>query len=158
VALKDHLQVLKLSNNKIADIEHVKDLAVLDKLIHLDLTENEVCKVSDYREQVYAVLPQLQVLDGKDRDGTSFISFDDDEYGEEGEFDMENDFKMQEIIDKLDPETRKRFEEGQIGIEDLKALGLISNDFENDGDSYGGYGSEEGEAENGEPEEGGEKR
>jgi len=149
--------VLKLSNNKISTIDQVKSLAVLEKLIHLDLTDNEVCDVKDFRDLVYEALPNLQVLDGKDRDGISFMSMDGEEdYGEEGEFDLENDIKMQEIIEKLDPETRQRFEDGEIGIEDLKALGLIPQDF--DGESYGAYGSEEGEAENGEPEEGGDKR
>jgi hypothetical protein len=104
------------------------------------------------------------VLDGKDRDGTSFYSAEgeDDEYGEEGEDDLEGDLRMQEIIDKLDPDTRKRFEEGEIGIEDLKGLGLIPEDFDIEGESYGDegalYDSEEGEAENGEQEEGGVKR
>jgi len=67
---------------------------------------------------------------------------------------------MQEIIDKLDPDTRKRFEEGEIGIEDLKGLGLIPEDFNVEGESYEheGYGSEEGEEEKGEEEEGGTKR
>jgi hypothetical protein len=80
----------------------------------------------------------------------------EEDYGEEGEFDTENDFRMQEIIDKLDPETRKRFEDGEIGIEDLKGLGLIPDDFEIG--SYDEYGSEEGEAENEESQENGVKR
>jgi hypothetical protein len=77
-------------------------------MIHLDLSENEVCNIDNYRESIYEALPNVQVLDGKDRDGTSYISHDndDDEYGEEGEFDIDDDMQLQEIINKLDPETR----------------------------------------------------
>ena len=154
---KATLEVLKLSNNKISSIDHVKLLAGLDKMIHLDLSNNEVCQLDGYRDKVYEALPNLQILDGKTRDGESYLSLDGEEdYGEEGEFDTENDLRMQEIIEKLDPETRKRFEDGEIGIEDLKGLGLIPDDF--DIDSYGGYGSEEGEAENEESQETGVKR
>lgn len=62
-------------------------------------------------------------------------------------------------MEKLDPETRKRFEAGEINVDDLKGMGLIPQEFDVDA-SYGDiYGSEEGEAENGDPdEEGGNKR
>lgn len=154
---KSTLEILKLSNNRISTVDQVKALTSLEKIIHLDLSDNEVCNVDGYRDKIYEALPNLQILDGKTRDGESMMSFEGDEdYGEEGEFDAENDLRMQEIIDKLDPETRKRFEDGEIGIEDLKGLGLIPDDF--DLESYGGYGSEEGEAENDESQENGAKR
>ena len=52
-------------------------------------------------------MPQIEVLDGKDKDGLSAFSMDDDEaYGEEGEVDMEEDEELAQIIEKLDPETR----------------------------------------------------
>ena len=114
------------------------------------MSDNDVCNITNYRDQVYEILPNVQVLDGKDRDGQSFISFEADEYGEEGEEDMEEDEQMQAIMDKLDPDTRKRFEAGEIGVEDLKGLGILDPDFKLDDDSeYGAeiYGSEEGEAE-----------
>lgn len=149
--------MLKLSNNKIGSIDHVKMLVGLEKMVHLDLSENEVAKIDGYRDKVYEALPQLQILDGKTRDGESYMSFEgEDDYGEEGEFDTENDLRMQEIIDKLDPETRKRFEDGEIGLEDLKGLGLIPDDF--DIGSYSFAGSEEGEAEHEESQENGTKR
>lgn len=130
-------------------------------MTHLDLSNNEVCNIDNYRDLVYETLPNLQVLDGKDRDGGSYSSVENDEYGEEGEFDIENDFQMQEIIEKLDPDTRKRFEDGEIGIEDLKGLGLIPEDLDVDGsygDEEGLFDDEEGEAEGEEPVEGGVKR
>lgn len=106
---------------------------------------------------MYEALPNLEILDGKDKDGESHMSLEGDDYGEEGEFDVEGDLRMNEIIEKLDPDTRKRFEDGEIGIDDLKGLGLIPADFEVE--SYGDemFASEEGEAEL-EDEEAGNKR
>jgi hypothetical protein len=64
-------------------------------MMQLDLSENEVCKIENYRDQVYSALPNLEILDGKDREGESFFSLENEEdYGEEGEFDLENDLKM----------------------------------------------------------------
>lgn len=61
---------------------------------------------------------------------------------------------MDEILKNLDPETKEKFEKGELGIDDLKGMGLIASDVEGD-DSYGDaegeenvdalYGSEEGE-------------
>jgi hypothetical protein len=57
---------------------------------------------------------------------------------------MNNDLAIQEIIDKLDPDTKKRFEDGEIGIDDLKGLGLIPDDDEDDFlEDYGEEGEEE---------------
>ena len=57
--------------------------------MHLDIDENPIAKVEDYRTKVYAALPNLNVLDGKNKDGESVYSEED--YGEEGEFDMDDD-------------------------------------------------------------------
>ena len=88
---KETLVVLKISNNRISTIEQVKQLAPCSELTNLDLSENEVCKIDKYREMVYEALPNVQVLDGHDRDGNSYISDDEEDYGEEGELDMDND-------------------------------------------------------------------
>jgi hypothetical protein len=68
-------------------------------MTHLDLSDNEVCKIENYRDLIYGALPNLEVLDGKDKEGGSYISFDGEDYGEEGEFDVEGDLKMHEIIE-----------------------------------------------------------
>ena len=56
---KEHILVLKLSNNKISTIEQIKGLAPLDNLVQLDISENEVCSVENYKEKVYEILPNL---------------------------------------------------------------------------------------------------
>ena len=71
-------------------------MAPLDLLVHLDISENEVCNLENYKDKVYEILPNLQILDGHDRDGNSFLSEDDEMYGEEGEF--EHDEALLETI------------------------------------------------------------
>ena len=56
---KDTLVVLKISNNKIRTIEQVKSLAPCSELTNLDLGDNDVCKIEDYRDLVYKALPNV---------------------------------------------------------------------------------------------------
>jgi hypothetical protein len=79
-------------------------LSALTNLTQLDISENEVCRTDNFRDQVFAALPNLQILDGKDRDGESFYS--DDDLDEEGEIEDE---ELQNFLSKLDPETKRRF-------------------------------------------------
>lgn len=66
-------------------------------------------------------------------EGKSVYSEEDDDM-EEGEFDMDGMFD-DEMIAKLDPETRKKVENGELGYEELKAMGLLVGE--------GDYGDEE---------------
>lgn len=83
----DSLVVLKLANNKIKALEDIKTLSSFKSLKNLDLGENEVTKIDDYRKKIYGLLPQLEILDGHDKDNQS-VESSDDEYGEEGEYDQ----------------------------------------------------------------------
>ena len=89
------------------------------------------------------------ILDGHDEDNISVSddSEDDDEMDEEGEMEMMD----QEIFQNMDPETKKKFENGEISLEELEKMGIIGFN-----DDYG----EEGELEldEDEDEEGGEKK
>ena len=64
----DTLVVLKLANNKIHSIDDnlVKTLSSFKSLKNLDLGENPITKTEGYREKIFALLPQLEVLDGHD--------------------------------------------------------------------------------------------
>ena len=81
------------------------------------------------------------MLDGKDKDDQSVESDDDeeDDYGEEGEFALNEDEMEipQDVLDKLDPETREKYEKGEINQEELL-------DFLNKADGFDDLG-EEGE-------------
>lgn len=72
----------------------------------MSLIENPVSEQDGYVEKVFAMFPQLEVLDGLDKEGNEVLSEEDEdeeydeEYGEEGE-DYSN----------LDPEIRKKLQE-----------------------------------------------
>ena len=112
--------MLKLCNNKIDTLEEIKCLTGLKSLLKLDLTGNKVCEEEDYTKKVFEMLPSLEVLDMQDKQG-EFVESDedDDEYGEEGEGELDED-----LLAQLDEETKKRLREGNIAPEELEALGL----------------------------------
>lgn len=87
------LQTLKLASNKIATFDDVASLATLKNLRNLDLENNPITKLTGYRDHMYKLIPTLEFLDGKDKDGEEVFSSDEDEdisdYGEEGEEDHE---------------------------------------------------------------------
>lgn len=55
---------LNLSGNKIKDLETLKPLEGFENLKNLDLFNNEVTSIEDYRNKVFALHPSLQYLDG----------------------------------------------------------------------------------------------
>ena len=53
----DTLCVLKLANNKIANLDDLKTLTSFKSLKNLDLVENPVTKIEDYRNKIFRILP-----------------------------------------------------------------------------------------------------
>lgn len=143
---KDTLTILKLSNNKITDLGQIECLKDFEQLMKLDISDNEICKMENYREKVFKVLPNLIALDGQDADGKSVYSEEEDDM-EDGEFDMDGMFD-EEVLDKLDPETRKKVENGELGYEELKGMGLIPDDGYGDEEDFIGEEGEEEKSEN----------
>ena len=93
--------------------------------MRLDLTGNAVQQVENYRDTLFKTLPKLEVLDRTDKNDEDVLSDDDDEdiYGEEGEFELDDD-EDDKILAQLDDDTRKRLQEGKMTEEELEALGL----------------------------------
>lgn len=55
---------LNLSGNKIKDLDTLKPLEDFEHLKNLDLFNNEVTSIEDYRSKVFALHPSLKYLDG----------------------------------------------------------------------------------------------
>ena len=68
------LESLKLANNLIRNFTYLQSLSSLESLISLDLSANPVTEVNDYREQIFELLPNLEVLDGLDKEGNEVAS------------------------------------------------------------------------------------
>ncbi|XP_040183098.1 acidic leucine-rich nuclear phosphoprotein 32 family member B-like [Rana temporaria] len=110
-----NLTHLNLSGNKIKDINTLEPLKKLTNLMSLDLFNCEVTMLNNYRESVFALLPQLTYLDGFDADDQEAPDSDPepdgedaDENGEDGE-DDEDEEELDE--DELD-------EEDEDGVDD----------------------------------------
>jgi len=85
----------------------------------------------------------VHVVDGKDRENESVYteeSFED----EEGEADL-YDAHAATILQKLDPETRERFEKGEMDEQEMKNLGILPDDADEEGEAeFEDYGSDGG--------------
>ncbi|CDW74758.1 acidic leucine-rich nuclear phosphoprotein 32 family member a [Stylonychia lemnae] len=77
----DTLECLKLSNNLIRDFQLLSPLKDISPgvLINLDLSNNPVTEIVCYRDQVFELLPDLEILDGLDREGNEINSENDQE-------------------------------------------------------------------------------
>ncbi|XP_016930346.2 acidic leucine-rich nuclear phosphoprotein 32 family member A isoform X1 [Drosophila suzukii] len=73
------LQCLNLSGNKIKDLETLKPLEQFKNLAVLDLFNNDVTQVDNYREKIFKMLPSLNFLDGFDCDDEEVQSDGDDD-------------------------------------------------------------------------------
>lgn len=63
------LKTIKFGANNLKDYSELEVLAGLKHLVNLDLDMNPIHDKEGYKEKVFEMLPQLQVLDGCDREG-----------------------------------------------------------------------------------------
>ncbi|KAM8974266.1 acidic leucine-rich nuclear phosphoprotein 32 family member A isoform 3-T3 [Pelodytes ibericus] len=115
-----NLTHLNLSGNRIKDLSTIEPLKKLESLKSLDLFNCEVTNLSDYRENLFKLLPQLTYLDGYDRDdieapdsdAEAYEDFDEDAPpGEEGEEDDEEEEEEEVSGEEEDEEAYKEGEE-----------------------------------------------
>ena len=64
ITLIPNLKILDLSNNLITDINKVKELENIQKLIFLTLRGNKICLIRGYRQFIIELCPLLSHLDG----------------------------------------------------------------------------------------------
>ena len=76
---------------------------------NLNLEGNPIASKADYREKVFEIFPELEVLDGTDRDGNVIESVEDDEsdYGEEGEAEE----MSEEVTENIEKEVAETLQE-----------------------------------------------
>uniref|UniRef100_K7F9F8 Acidic leucine-rich nuclear phosphoprotein 32 family member n=1 Tax=Pelodiscus sinensis TaxID=13735 RepID=K7F9F8_PELSI len=127
-----NLTHLNLSGNKIKDINTLEPLKKLPNLHSLDLFNCEVTMLINYRESMFALLPQLTYLDGFDADDQEAPDSDpeadgdglDDEYdengeeGEEDDDDEEDELDEEVIDDEEEDEDDLEGEEEEDGVDD----------------------------------------
>ncbi|XP_065841714.1 acidic leucine-rich nuclear phosphoprotein 32 family member B-like [Oscarella lobularis] len=112
---------LSLSNNRIKSLDILEAISDLKELKSLDLYQCEVTGIDDYRENVFKLLPQLQWLDGVNREG-------------QAESDSEED-EDESSVASSDVEEADNDEEDEDEVPDgLNAVGVAADDEEEDDD------------------------
>ncbi|KFP82079.1 Acidic leucine-rich nuclear phosphoprotein 32 family member B, partial [Acanthisitta chloris] len=116
-----NLTHLNLSGNKIKDINTLEPLKKLPNLHSLDLFNCEVTMLINYRESVFALLPQLTYLDGFDAEEQEAPDSDPEADGDALEDEYENgedDLDEEVIDDEEDEDDDLEGEEEEDGVDD----------------------------------------
>lgn len=95
-------------------MEPLKELKHLERL---DLEDTPLSELEDYREKVFTILPQLNIVDGYDKEGNELdYTTDEDEEGEiddseENEDEEEDDEDEDDSEDDEDDEDEEEEDE-----------------------------------------------
>ena len=108
----ENLESLALDGNQITSLDKFSLLGKLAKLREVCLIDCPVAQTEDYRAKLFALLPQVQIIDDVDREGNvveledSEEDFSDDESGsfDEEEIDLENLYGTEDDDEEEDDE------------------------------------------------------
>lgn len=130
------LKFLTLSDNKFKDLECFESLKGLESLTHLDISGNDFeLEASDLKLKIFELLPQLEFLDGEDKDGNEVKSEDNDDEEDSDEDDEDSEEDEEEDSDD---------EEDGPGLSALyDNTALLDEDDEDDFDAAGAEGGED---------------
>lgn len=153
--LKDSLQLefLSINDNKFKEVSSLEPLKTLTKLSHLDIQGNEF-EEEDHRAKVFELLPHVQFIDGKDKDGNDEEDSDDDEGEEEDEEDEESGEEEDSSGEEEEPGLSALYNNTELLDEDDADFDEAAGEQEQEGDDD----VEEEESDDDEGEARGEKR
>ncbi|CAK1598713.1 unnamed protein product [Parnassius mnemosyne] len=139
---------LNLSGNKIKDLETLKPLEEFENLKNLDLFNNEVTNIEDYRTKVFALHPSLKYLDGFDKEDRE--AEDSDAYSDGLEENGNNDSEEDESEDEVEEEEDEDLSLSEVYNENLEEESSASPLYEAEGylDEEYDLDDEEGDEEN----------
>jgi len=124
----ENLQSLNLSGNRVKDIDELKPLATLEHLEILDLFNNEVTQIDNYREKLFEIIPSLKYLDGYDKNMVEAPSDieDDDANGNDSD-NNDDDLNAEELSETSDNEEN-----------DISLAEVYNDDLEDDNSDWNG--------------------
>ena len=124
-----NLRTIKFGANNVKDLSELAVLKELKTLKNLDFGDNPVTQVEGYREKVFEMFPDLDVLDNYTKDGEEYISEDeeDEDYGDEEEGEAPEG-AAEEGEDDLDEEAEYGDEEGEDDYGDDDDYGQDDDD------------------------------
>ena len=74
-----HIKKISLANNNIKNYEDIKCFNTFRNLNFLDLSENPINSINNYRKKLFDLLPTLVFLDMQDKEGKSYSKFEEEE-------------------------------------------------------------------------------
>ncbi|CAD8160592.1 unnamed protein product [Paramecium octaurelia] len=79
------LACLSLADNKIQKFEEVEPLKQLKQLQQLDLADNPITQLPGYFNKIFELIPSLQILDNKDKEGQEIELSSGEDEGDESD-------------------------------------------------------------------------
>ncbi|XP_019723036.1 acidic leucine-rich nuclear phosphoprotein 32 family member A isoform X4 [Hippocampus comes] len=156
-----NLTHLNLGGNRIKDLSTIEPLKELGTLRSLELYTCEVTNLSEYRDNVFKLLPQLIYLDGYDKDDKETSDSDTKLYAEGWEYGDEDEDDEEDYDDDDDdddaPSGEEEEDEGDDDEEENEE-GALSGEEEDEDDLNEKEVDDEEEAEEDEQQDWGQKR
>jgi hypothetical protein len=109
-SLYPNLQKLKVGDNPLKSIEIFKVFTQFPNLRKIELSESEIAKKETYRDELFRLLPEVEVIDRMTRDGDEIDTTLNEEDGEDESFD-EDDFEGEDEDDEFDEDGDNEDEE-----------------------------------------------
>ena len=133
------LSEIFFANNKVKDIELMKEMSLMRDMHLIDLSENPICSSKDYRKNVFEIFPKLIFLDRLGKNNETYEEFEDNEEEEEEEEENEEDKNF--VDDEYEEKEFTEEEEENEGNND-------ENNNNNENNNEDGNEEEEEEIEN----------
>ncbi|CAH2071432.1 unnamed protein product, partial [Iphiclides podalirius] len=159
------LTYLNLSGNKIKNLETLKPLEEFENLKNLDLFNNEVTNIEDYRSKVFALRPSLECLDGYDKEDREVDSdsleemngnndSDDDDSDDDVEEEEDDDLSLCEVYNEnLEESSASPLYEAEGYLDEEYDQDYEDGDEENDANGEHNSKNQDGDNKNENPEE-----
>ena len=115
------LKKIKLANNKIKNLNDIKILSKFKELTFLDLSENPINSIYDYKREIFRIIPSLNFLDMEDKEGKNYSDYEEEEdENEEKEFEEEEEKDEESFIINEKEENENEEEEKEENEEEEK--------------------------------------
>ena len=124
------LSEIFFANNKVKDIELMKEMSLMRDMHLIDLSENPICSSKDYRKNVFEIFPKLIFLD---RLGKNNETYEDFEYNEEEE--EEEEEENEEDKNFVDDEYEEKEFTGEEEEEEEENEGNNGGNYMNNNDN-----------------------
>ena len=125
------IKKIRLANNKIKQIKDLDSFQHLTQLNFLDLSQNPINSIENYRKKIFELIPSLNFLDMQDKEGKAYSDFEEEEDENEEKEDEEEEKEDSFFIDdKKEKEGKKNEnEEEEFGEEEFEEEEKENEDY-----------------------------